>query len=257
MESNMNKLSQFRFKAITYTCTLTLLLILMHNNTLLAQAYQGKPCKNANSKLKTELKSGSFSSYHWADLYGSVNFSSSFLKAEGKPPIISKEEKEEPETGNYRYDKWSCMYSAYQAQDGDPTTSWAEGVKGPGIGEILIVPVDNKKETRIWIGFGKNKNLYLKNSRPKKVKLYLLQPLDGDVSETGILYSSIKILGTSIVDLKDVNGWQTIQLPIGSAEKIKNERKSYLQDSRLLAVEILEVYNGTHYEDTLISEIEK
>lgn len=223
-----------------------------------AQAYEGQPCTQGNPGLKREIQSGQFSGdYHWAFLYGDAQFATSFLKAEGKAPKKkTSKELEDDHEGNTEYDAWTCMYSAYKAQDGDTKTAWAEGVKGTGIGEVLMVPVDAKPKTRIWIGFGKNQALFTKNSRPKKVKLTLFQPTDGDVSEVGTIFRNLKRVGTLTVDLKDVNGWQDLPLPQGTSVTLPSNR-SYLQDSRLLAIEILEVYLGTHYDDTLITEVER
>jgi hypothetical protein len=74
-------------------------------------------------------------------------WASSFLKAEGKPPVKPKftgdEDTDMEIECDYSYDyaRWASMYSSLSLSDSDPSTVWAEGVKGPGIGEVVITKV--------------------------------------------------------------------------------------------------------------------
>lgn len=236
---------------------LALLSFVLHSPVLLAQGYEGSACTKQNTELKRQmqlLRSGGSSplSLHWAFLYGAEMFSSSYLKAEGAAPVLTKAEREDPLVGTERYDAWTCMYSAYRAQDNDTKTAWSEGVPGTGIGELLAVPVGTAKQVRIWIGFGKTPELFKRNNRPRQVRLTILQAYGGGATQMGMGYSSLKYLSSTEVDLADRNGWQTVALPHASAADVPE----HLRWARLLVIEILDVYKGTHYDDTLISEVQ-
>lgn len=235
----------------------SLLLFVLHAPSLLAQGYEGSACTKQNAELKRQLSSlrsggPSSLSLHWAFLYGAEMFSSSYLKAEGAAPVLTKAEREDPLVGTERYDAWTCMYSAYRAQDNDTKTAWSEGVPGAGIGELLMIPVGTAKQARIWIGFGKTTELFKRNNRPKRVRLTILQAYGGGATQMGMAYSSLKYLASTEVDLADTNGWQTIALPDAPATGVPE----HLIWARLLVIEILDVYKGTHYDDTLISEVQ-
>ncbi|MDD6207600.1 MAG: VWA domain-containing protein [Clostridiales bacterium] len=124
--------------------------------------------------------------------------------------------------GMYDSKKLWCTYIADNVWDGDNRTSWTEGVKGDGIGEYLTVWL--KKETEvngllISNGYYKNKELYYRNNRIKKVRFTFsdgssmvttlddeyLSPCDVQFEEP-VLTSSIKIEVLSVYKCKKVNG---------------------------------------------------
>jgi hypothetical protein len=105
---------------------------------------------------------------------------------------------------------------------------WAEGVRGQGIHERIIIDKDmrvNFKNIFISIGFvSYNKPyLYRQNSRPKKIRI----TIDGK--------------GPIINELKDTPNFQPLVLPNGYTGNI--------------ILEILEVYEGTKYEDTCVNDL--
>jgi hypothetical protein len=104
---------------------------------------------------------------------------------------------------------------------------WAEGVDGNGINEILYIKNSNVSTIHFSIGFvSYYKNyLYTENSRPKKLEL----SVDGKYS--------------IVIDLKDTPNFQSIKLP------------EMLSGKETLRIEILEVYQGTKYNDTCINMI--
>lgn len=119
------------------------------------------------------------------------------------------------------------FYKAYNLIDKNYGTAWVEGVAGSGIGENVIFKFENPfqpGEISIVNGYAKNQAIYLKNSRPKQIKL---------------TYSD---LTTQMITLLDV---VTIQ-------KFKPNIKNKIT---WVKVEIADVYKGTHYEDTCITEI--
>lgn len=130
-------------------------------------------------------------------------------------------------------------YKALNAFDGDLNTCWAEGVDGNGVGESIIFnssPHDNfnLEEIKIFPGYGKSEKLFYKNSRIKKMEIILyFQP-------------NIKTIRTSkesiTVAFKDVPEFKIIPIQKNLVSIIK--------------FKILEVYEGSKWQDTCISEIE-
>lgn len=146
--------------------------------------------------------------------------------------------------GNSDQHHWSCRYSALSVKDSNQETGWSEGVRGDGIGEILIVPVDTSQNIRIWAGFGKTKQLFLANNRPRKVRVFFLDARTQMATQFGLIYSDIKIVGSNTQTLRDHYGFQSLGRP-----------KHIIQGRSLIAIEILSVYRGTRWRDTVISEI--
>lgn len=233
------------------TRLLLLIIALFPAGAGLGQAYEGRACRLQNGALKTQLRAGRIPELRQDVVGDAERWSSSFLRAEGTPPTVSREELEDPLTGTSSRDTWSCTYSATAAQDGRTETAWSEGVAGPGIGEVLIVPIDPYRGARIWIGFGKSEDLFRKNNRPKKVRLHLLQAARMDVTQSGLIYYNLQKSASLEHNLSDRNGWQDLPVP--------GAREGGPQDgipTFALAIEILEVYRGSRYNDTLISEVQ-
>ena len=69
----------------------------------------------------------------------------------------------------------------------------------------------------------------------------------------------MKVVGEKTLTLKDVNGWQKLNLDeykeIDSEEFKKLDPYELSQSGTFLAIKILSVYPGTKYKDTLISEV--
>ena len=148
---------------------------------------------------------------------------------------------------DYEYQEWSCKYSSGKALDGNPKTAWVEGVKGHGIGEILLVKVDLKGKVKIWSGYGKSERLHKENSRPKKLRVAVIQYQFIGVAQVSWRMNGLKIISENIVELEDVNGFQNLPIKEFSVEEDENY---------LLGLQILEVYKGTKYQDTAISEVQ-
>ncbi|MGK7391082.1 MAG: NADase-type glycan-binding domain-containing protein [Candidatus Cyclobacteriaceae bacterium M2_1C_046] len=126
-------------------------------------------------------------------------------------------------------------YHPKNAHDLNYKYAWVEGSEGYGIGEFLVYEFasESPRITDIIIanGYVKSENAWKSNSRVKKLKVYYNdQPF-------AILY------------LKDVRAEQTFKFsPIGNDPgKIKEPWN--------LKFEILDVYKGTKYSDTVISEL--
>jgi|SRR5688572_30191859 len=130
------------------------------------------------------------------------------------------------------------VYSANKAHDFDATTAWVEGKADYGIGEFLEYSFDMatvKGEHHLGInqillanGYKKTKKTWEENSRVKKLKMYV------DNKPFGL----IELLDSYEFQTVDLN---KIMLPQQKVMKIK--------------FEITEVYPGTKYKDTAISEL--
>lgn len=120
------------------------------------------------------------------------------------------------------------VYSAENVLDGDPSTCWAEGVDGVGIGEKLFISNSSAfsiSKITINNGYCKSEKLFNENARPKKLKL----TFDN---------------GKSVI----------ISLHDGYENRLQ-EAEFIEVTTRTVTIEIMDVYNGSKYEDTCISEI--
>lgn len=123
--------------------------------------------------------------------------------------------------------EYNMTHSADRVVDGNVKTAWVEGVAGYGAGENVTFEFDDTycvKGLNIHAGYHKEKSLYEKNSRPKKI---VLEFSDG-TKETHTL--------------KDVMKKQRI---VFEKERLTTSVK----------ITIKEVYAGNKYKDTVISEV--
>lgn len=112
--------------------------------------------------------------------------------------------------------------------DGDTTTAWVEGVDDNGEGESITFTFGDLyavSDIKIWNGYQKSEDLYYKNARPAELELEFS---DGS---------------TERISLQDTSsGFQEFAL--------ERHVTSYVK------VKIISTYEGSKYEDTVISEIE-
>ena len=121
-------------------------------------------------------------------------------------------------------------YRAANLKDSNIETAWVEGVSGYGVGQwIKYQGVRQEQISRIHIlnGYVKSDKAWSENARVKRLKVYR----DGRP--------------LCILELQNSRSLQTFRLPwAGDCSYINR-----------LRFEILEVYPGTKYQDTVISEI--
>ncbi len=118
----------------------------------------------------------------------------------------------------------SNVYSAQNLIDSNLSTCWADGVSSFGIGEYIVINFDKEYDIHgieIWNGYQKSSDLFYKNSRPSSICV-LTDRWKFDFS------------------LEDRMGMQTFKL-FGSTRSVK--------------IVINDVYPGTKYADTCISDI--
>lgn len=216
------------------------------------------PCKCCNSNLKNLFKEKVLKSLYVHECTGAGlhELSSSFLMPEGTPPkIIEDSEGGPPDDGAYV--KWNCRYSVGSLTDGDSKTAWVEGVDGPGIGEVLIVPcLDLKRSVKIWAGYGKSEATFMANSRPQKLRLVIVRAEFSGATQYGYNVENLTVINEKIVSLVDKNGYQKLPVPDFKSETYFSKNFDQNYDYKyFLGVEILSVIPGTKYADTCISEI--
>ncbi|MFZ6014663.1 MAG: NADase-type glycan-binding domain-containing protein [Bacteroidota bacterium] len=122
-------------------------------------------------------------------------------------------------------------YVANNAHDFTLNAAWVEGAKGPGIGEYIQYTFDpqNPPITTVIIfnGYVKSDKAWAENGRIKKLKM------------------SVNGKPHAFLELQDVKSEQSFN--VGSLQNLKGKLT--------LKFEILEVYKGTKYEDTVLSEL--
>ena len=135
----------------------------------------------------------------------------------------------------------SCLLpsdkSSYQAENAFDTshdTAWIEGIEGQGIGEYLEYEFAGGcpriTTVKIMNGYVKNDRAWRENSRVKKLKMYY----------QGKPYA--------ILDLQDSRSLQSFD--VGKLGPHDENAPNWT-----LRFEILEVYDGDKYDDTVISEL--
>ena len=138
--------------------------------------------------------------------------------------------------GNYKIKASSSLGDSYKAEfanDLSYKTAWVEGKKDEGIGEYLeyYFKNDSPRITEIIIsnGYMKSEETWKNNNRVKKLKLY------------------VNGVPLGVLNLKDSRTDQYFS--VGTLGHNKNGT------DLILKFEILEVYKGSKYNDTAITEI--
>ncbi len=149
-------------------------------------------------------------------------------------------------------------YDGEKAFDNDLKTAWCEGVKGFGFREWLKLDIkfiiDEKKERYksgvsipfilIYPGFGRSEDLFYKNNRLKSVILMVTakeEYFNTKTKEKG----QIKFTSAHRLKFEDINKYHLFR--IEDPYTIAREFEIYLY--------IEDVYKGSHYDDTCISDI--
>ena len=127
----------------------------------------------------------------------------------------------------------SKNYKASNIFDRDPETAWVEGVKGHGIGQWIEFKNVCVRQDGYWCGVGsisilngyaKSDKAWRENGRVKRLKVYC----NGKPKY--------------ILELQNSRSLQSFNVDIDAGTKIR--------------FEILDVYPGTKFQDTVISEID-
>jgi len=154
--------------------------------------------------------------------------------------------------------------------DGNIKTCWVCGSykdNNPA-GTYLRMPHSNKVYVNIFSGYGKSRDLFYQNARPKTIRLsvYAAVHPEGYVTEIADGYEGLKYPREQIVTLVDSFGVQTVELDFSSNElnefskKVYRQARSYfeppiLDSCLILKIDIAESLPGTKYDDICISEL--
>ena len=137
----------------------------------------------------------------------------------------------------------SGSYAAVNLHDSDVRTAWVEGKEDYGVGESITLKSSGAYIDRIdiWNGYQKSPELYTKNSRVKVLKLYIND-------KPSILLH--------LEDTPAVQYFNLEKLIEQTTTSSTSETPSTEQPKpRTLRFEIMEVYPGSKWKDTAISEI--
>lgn len=167
-------------------------------------------------------------------------------------------------------------YGAHNLCDKDFSTAWVEGVEGNGIGESINIGIGNELKDYLFFvnGYQKTEALYYMNNRVKtaRISLYVGSFTIGGVGQTGINWDVLQFGEEKIIHFKDTFGIQRFDFPFDqkgvtkfkeqamesykkSHEKEIEESDGYLPVLYILRLEIMEVYKGSKWDDTCISDI--
>jgi len=168
-------------------------------------------------------------------------------------------------------------YAPEKLLDGRPDTSWAVGNGGPGTVLYLGLP-RGAKELRVLNGYATSKDLFAKNNRVRRLKIELCaaRSFPGRVTESGWLFDIDRLGFARTLSLADSASPQALELGIDwdraeelmrAAEWRFQENKGELSDFEIeayakglvmeyvLRLEVVDVYPGTKWNDTCLSEL--
>jgi hypothetical protein len=239
--------------------------LLLVGQFALAQGYEGHPCAKGSPLLKNLLQKKEIKSLVYINGCDPDRglMASSFLKASGRAPMRVKDPNFKPPPnweeadGDYDYDHWTCMYAGGSAVDENKATAWVEGVAGNGAGEaLMITQLDLSRKVEILSGFAKSPALFAANNRPKTINVHVVRahPKPGGASQCGENYDAMKLIATKKITLRNVMEYQPLPLPVFKTEKYSYQNEAW-DYSYWLMIEIIDVYPGSKYQDTCISEI--
>lgn len=168
----------------------------------------------------------------------------------------------------------SCMYAADAATDGNLNTAWVEHAPWYGREEVMLFHYRDGSALEIFTGYAATEEYWLKNSRPRRVRLIVLEPTVYAERERDIRITAFRVAGRGEYDLEDVYGFQPLPLPpyrpatpdrlTADASRLASRYgavpgalAALAGGDRLLfvALEILDYYRGEVWDDNAISEI--
>jgi O-phosphoseryl-tRNA(Cys) synthetase len=124
------------------------------------------------------------------------------------------------------------QYQSWIAMDGSLGTAWVEGVVGPGVGEWIQLSFPGTVEIHyinLDVGYDRDADIFYANNRIKRVTFIFS---NGEQIE---------------MPLSDIRGMQMIVLARAPGPSI---------ETTFVKIVIEEVYPGSRYDDTCLSEVE-
>ena len=157
------------------------------------------------------------------------------------------------------------FYERSKLCDGDLNTVWVEGVRGDGIGEYIFLPIFDEdgaffdycadKNIKITLkinnGYCSSKDLFYANNRVKqaKITIYTIPVSFNQAGDVSAVHDCIEENSEAIY-LEDKTDLQNFFFEI-----CLFNRAVYHIPFVVMKFEILDVYKGTKYDDTCISEM--
>lgn len=229
-------------------CLTAWLLVCLAVTTGLAQEEPAPLCK-ATPGIKSLVNPKTvLNDFFVRDYEGQESFCTSMLKSGGAQPANKADDMAQR--------NWSCKYGTPKLFDGNPATAWAEGVKGNGAGEMVLITgaVDPSRKVEIWAGLGSSEALFKANSRPKNIRVHIIKGAPTGAAQTGYNHENVSWVASTDVTLNDLNGYQPLPLPGFKKEIFKRDPNEW-EYSYWILIELVDFYPGSKYEDTCIAEV--
>lgn len=160
-------------------------------------------------------------------------------------------------------------YGVSNVFDFDLSTAWVEGVEGEGVHETVYFRVPaGRSRLNIMNGYAKTKALYRKNNRVRTLKItcYAGVNPEGYVSEMAASYKALPYPREWTLFFPDTCKVHSFTLPLFSSaadsfltETLKTYKNNFslpaAATALIIKLEIQDVYKGSKWDDTCISEI--
>ena len=166
-------------------------------------------------------------------------------------------------------------YGAHNLFDGNPATCWSEGAKSDGLGESVCVSVkEGTKNIIVQNGYAKNDEVFKANNRIKEAEISILAGINipGEVTETGVLFNTLRYKKTKTIIFKDSPKPQKIAFPfkwkslikfrnsaMRSFKKTHREKIAAIKQEPLavfiIQLKIISVHKGLKYDDTCLTSV--
>lgn len=167
-------------------------------------------------------------------------------------------------------DSWiNKRYGVLNLTDANSLTAWVEGKTNEGVGESIYISAPLGCQTvNIYNGYAKSPSLFNQNNRVKAFKLTIhigINPV-GYISEVAHGFLLKTYPKSFTLNLNDTDSLQSFPFPISSSELnefMDQSKRDYLDQftepiyivAPIVQLEITEVYKGSRYNDTCLSEI--
>lgn len=160
-------------------------------------------------------------------------------------------------------------YGVANLIDANYETAWSEGVQGSGVGQSVILSFQpDCRVLNIVNGYGKSTPIFQQNNRVKKLECtyYIGISPEGWVSDAGYTFLARPLPRISLLDLKNSDSLQSFRLMyeqdkiVEFTDLVENDYTNEFSEpigivATFVKLEITEVYQGSKYDDTCISEI--
>jgi hypothetical protein len=162
------------------------------------------------------------------------------------------------------------QYPVSNLFDGDEKTCWVSRFERNKENPSVLIKLSDPKKTtvKIFPGYGKNKALFIKNSRPRAIQLSVFAAINpaGHSTELATSYKAVEFPVQKCVHLADAFRLQSVDLTFSQKELsdfIKMVAQQYdslfelpkAESCLILKIEVTEVWQGTKSNDICISEI--